>query len=64
MKNPKRGAKTSVYLASTPEIDGATGVYFKRRKEAKSVKISYDETVAKELWDVSVKLTNVDLKTN
>ena len=64
MKSPKRGAKTSVYLASTPEIDGATGIYFKRRKEAKSVKISYDETVAKELWDVSVKLTNVDLKTN
>ncbi|MBA7703864.1 hypothetical protein ES703_112661 [subsurface metagenome] len=62
MKTPKRGAKTSVYLASTPDIDGATGKYFKKRKEAKSVKISYDETVAKQLWNVSVKLTGVDLK--
>lgn len=62
MRTPKRGAKTSVYLASTPDIDGATGKYFKKRKEAKSVKISYDETVAKQLWNVSVKLTGVDLK--
>ncbi|UCC21331.1 MAG: SDR family oxidoreductase [Promethearchaeota archaeon] len=59
---PKRGAKTSIFLASSPDIDGTSGKYFKRRKEAKSVKISYDETVAKQLWDVSVSLTNVDLK--
>jgi len=62
MLTPKRGAKTSVYLASSPEVDGTSGKYFKRRKEAKSVKISYDKNVAKQLWDVSVKLTNVDLK--
>ena len=37
---------------------------YKRRKEAKSAKTSYDEAVAKQLWDVSVKLTNVDLKTH
>lgn len=62
MLTPKRGAKTSVYLASSPEVDGTSGKYFKRRKEAKSVKISYDKNVAKQLWDASVKLTNVDLK--
>ncbi len=64
MKSPKSGAKTSVYLASSREIDGVTGIYYKRRKEAKSVKISYDDTVAKQLWDVSVNLTKVDLNTN
>ncbi len=64
MKNPKRGAKTSIYLASTPDIDGSSGKYFKKRKETKSVEISYDATLSKQLWDVSVKLTNVDLKRN
>jgi len=64
MKSPKRGAKNSIYLASTPDIDGASGKYFKKRKEAKSVKISYDATVSKQLWDVSVKLTNIDFKIN
>jgi NAD(P)-dependent dehydrogenase (short-subunit alcohol dehydrogenase family) len=59
---PKRGAKTSIYVASSPEIDGVSGKYFKRRKEAKSVKISYDMNVAKQLWDASVKLANIDLE--
>jgi hypothetical protein len=62
MSTPKKGAKTSIYLASSPEIDGTSGKYFKRRKESKSVKISYDEDLAKKLWDLSVKLTNVDFK--
>ena len=62
MLTPKKGAKTSIYLASSPEIDGISGKYFKRKKEVESVKISYDEDVAKQLWDVSVQLTNVDFK--
>jgi NAD(P)-dependent dehydrogenase (short-subunit alcohol dehydrogenase family) len=64
MRSPKSGAKTSIYLASTTEIDGASGKYFKKKKETKSASLSYDDTVAKQLWDVSVKLTNVDLKNN
>ncbi len=64
MKSPKRGAKSSIYLASTTDIDGASGKYFKKRKEAKSVKVSYDATISKQLWDVSVKLTKVDFKSN
>ncbi|MFX1391456.1 MAG: SDR family oxidoreductase [Promethearchaeota archaeon] len=62
MSTPRKGAKTSIYLASSPEIDGTSGKYFKSRKEAKSVKVSYDKDVAKKLWDLSVKLTKVDFK--
>ncbi|MFX1569632.1 MAG: SDR family oxidoreductase [Promethearchaeota archaeon] len=62
MLTPKKGAKTSIYLASSPEIDGISGKYFKRKKEAESVKISYDKDTAKQLWYVSVQLTNVDFK--
>ena len=64
MKSPKRGAKTSIYLASTPDIDGASGKYFKKRKEARSAKRSYDISLSRKLWDVSAKLTNLDFKSN
>lgn len=60
VRSPKRGAKTSIYCASSPDIEGISGKYFKKRKEKKSVKASYDEELAKELWDVSVELTNLN----
>lgn len=62
MLSPKRGAKTSIYLASSPEINGISGKYFKRRKIRKTAKISYDKNVAQQLWNMSVKLTNTDFK--
>ncbi|MFW9941033.1 MAG: SDR family oxidoreductase [Candidatus Thorarchaeota archaeon] len=60
VKSPKRGAKTSIYCASSPDIEEVSGKYFKKRKEAKSVKASYDVELAKKLWDISVKLTNLN----
>jgi NAD(P)-dependent dehydrogenase (short-subunit alcohol dehydrogenase family) len=59
MKNPKKGAKTSIYLASSSEVEGVSGKYFKKRKEVESVKASYDKDLAKRLWDVSIALTNL-----
>ena len=60
MKSPKKGAKTSIYLASSPEVQNVSGKYFKNRKEAESVEASYDEELAKDLWEVSLTLTNLD----
>jgi len=60
VKSPKRGAKTPIYCASSPDIEGVSGKYFKNRKEAKSVKASYDEVLAKKLWDISIELTNLN----
>ncbi|MFW9876176.1 MAG: SDR family NAD(P)-dependent oxidoreductase, partial [Candidatus Thorarchaeota archaeon] len=60
VKSPKKGAKTSIYCASSPEIEGVSGKYFKKRKQAKSVKTSYDKELAKKLWNVSVELTNLN----
>jgi NAD(P)-dependent dehydrogenase (short-subunit alcohol dehydrogenase family) len=51
------GSKCSIYLASAPEVEGVTGKYFNYDlKETRSSDESYDQTIAKRLWDVSEKL--------
>jgi NAD(P)-dependent dehydrogenase (short-subunit alcohol dehydrogenase family) len=54
--SPEKGAETSVFLASSPQVEGVSGRYFANKKERKSAKQSYDESVARRLWDVSVQL--------
>jgi NAD(P)-dependent dehydrogenase (short-subunit alcohol dehydrogenase family) len=49
----EEGAKTVVYLASAPEVEGATGKYFVKCTERKSSAESYDEQAQKKLWQVS-----------
>jgi NAD(P)-dependent dehydrogenase (short-subunit alcohol dehydrogenase family) len=57
MKGPARGADTSIYLASSPEVEGVSGKYFVNRRQARSNDESYDATVATRLWKVSEELT-------
>lgn len=49
----EEGAQTSIYLASSPEVEGITGEYFEKKKIKDSSKESYDLNVAKRLWEVS-----------
>ena len=53
------GARTSVYLASSPDVDGVTGKYFDGRRAVKSSAASYDELKWRELWRASEKLTGL-----
>ncbi len=59
MSSPEEGAQTSIYLASSPEVDGVSGKYFVKKKEKKSSKESYDESISQRLWQVSAGLTKV-----
>jgi retinol dehydrogenase-14 len=59
MKSPERGATTSVYLASSPEVEGVTGQYFANRKPRKSNPDSYDAAAALRLWEVSADLVGL-----
>ncbi len=56
----KEGAETSIYLASSTEVQAVTGKYFIKKKERNSKPISYDEGLAKRLWQVSKELTRLD----
>lgn len=60
-KSPERGAETSIYLASSPEVEGITGKYFINKTPAKSSEESYNEVNAKKLWEISIKLTKLDI---
>ena len=62
MKSPMRGAKTAVFLASSPEVDGVTGRYFADRKARKSQDSSYDAATTAQLWDVSAELVGLPRK--
>lgn len=59
MKTPAQGAATSIYLASSPEVDGVTGTYFAERRAASSNKASYDLAAATRLWQVSADLVGL-----
>ena len=56
LKSPERGAATSVYLASSPELTGVTGQYFANSKPKTSSKASHDAAAAARLWDMSAAL--------
>jgi retinol dehydrogenase 14 len=53
---PAKGAATSIYLASSPDVEGVTGTYFVNRKPRTSSRISYDQAAAAHLWQISVEL--------
>jgi len=59
MKTPAQGAKTTIYLASSPDVEGISGKYFSNCKVAKPSKEGRDDSVAKRLWDLSEKLTGI-----
>ena len=55
-KKPEQGAATSVYLASSPVVEGVTGKYFSDQKETQSSAASYDEGAQQRLWTLSEQM--------
>lgn len=51
-----QGAETSIYLASSPDVETTTGEYFVKSKSVASNDESNDPEVARRLWDVSEEL--------
>jgi retinol dehydrogenase-14 len=57
IRKPEQGAQTSIYLASSPDVQGVTGKYFVDCKPVQSSPLSYDKSLAEKLWQVSLELT-------
>jgi retinol dehydrogenase-12 len=56
MLTPEKGARTQIWLASSPELAGVTGKYFAKCKEKKPSARALDEATQKRLWDVTAAL--------
>ncbi|CAM5099061.1 unnamed protein product [Eretmochelys imbricata] len=52
-KTPLEGAQTSIYLASSAEVEGVSGKYFGDCKEEELLPKAMDDLVARKLWDIS-----------
>ena len=55
-RKPREGAQTSIFLASSPEVEGVTGKYFVDSKSTPSDPVSYNRATAERLWQVSFEM--------
>jgi retinol dehydrogenase 14 len=55
--SPSKAARTSIYLASSQEVAGVTGKYFKNSVAVQSSKWTYDRVLMTNAWDLSLNLT-------
>ncbi len=56
-RTAEQGAQTSIYVASSPQLDGVTGQYFANSAFAKPSKHGEDDAAAARLWEISERLT-------
>ncbi len=56
-KSPEKGARTSLYLATSPDVAHVTGKYFKNRREITPNPLALDDNAAQRLWQISEQLT-------
>jgi hypothetical protein len=56
LARPGEGARTSIHVASAPELARVTGRYFRGCREVASSPASYDAELARAVWAASERL--------
>ena len=59
MISPEKGARTSVFLAESPEVEGVSGRYFDDCREVSPAAAAREEETARRLWQVSEELAGL-----
>ena len=59
MTDPERAAKTYVFLANSPEVEGISGKYWEYCKEKASSAASHDGDLQRRVWDYSIEVTGL-----
>ena len=57
--SPEEGAKTIIYLASSPDVANVSGDYFYKCKISTPTKEAQNDADAKRLWEVSAKIAGL-----
>ena len=58
MLTPEQGARTQIFLASSPEVEGVTGGYFIRKQQQAPPRQAGDPQVRRKLWELSELLVS------
>ena len=58
-QTPLEGAQTSIYLATSPDVEGVTGEYFANLQPIRSDPSTYDRIAAQRLWERSLELVGM-----
>lgn len=53
----EKGARTAIFLASSPEVEGVSGKYFDKCKAVTPSAAAEDDAAARRLWELSEQLT-------
>jgi NAD(P)-dependent dehydrogenase (short-subunit alcohol dehydrogenase family) len=56
MSTVEEGAKATVHLVASPELEGVTGRYFDGKREARANGQAYDKEARQTLWELSEEL--------
>jgi retinol dehydrogenase-14 len=60
---PEHAARSSIYMASSPDVDNFNGKYINfRNKVIRSSPASYDETMSDKLWSITAELAGLEQK--
>jgi NAD(P)-dependent dehydrogenase (short-subunit alcohol dehydrogenase family) len=54
--SPDEGARTIIYLASSPDVEGVSGDYFVKCRAAVPTPAARDEGLARRLWEMSARI--------
>ncbi|QIX59999.1 SDR family oxidoreductase [Hymenobacter sp. BT18] len=60
MVTPERGARTTVYLASSPEVARVSGRYFKNSRPGRCAERASNRAEANRLWRISAEETGIE----
>lgn len=59
LTSPEKGAETSVYLASSPDVEGVTGKYFDNKRAVSPSSAAQNVADARRLWEISAAMTHL-----
>ncbi len=59
MITPEQGAQTITYLATSPEVEGKSGLYFEKNRMKAPSKLAQDDALADRLWSESARLVKL-----
>jgi NAD(P)-dependent dehydrogenase (short-subunit alcohol dehydrogenase family) len=59
MRSPEQGAATSLFVATSPQLEGVSGRYFTNSRPVRPARAARDADAARRLWELSARMTGL-----